>query len=168
MAQRGNPFETSGHNVMKNILTGTGASEFLKKSIQIGEDVCTEFRKYGLDEKSVKLFDVILKNRKSQKVSAPKRKRDVQNPIQGGFNVRQTRQSPKVKNEEIKKKKIGILRGCSISYLSHPWGKKKVYHKPRPHGHMSLLFFSIDIWPWDEGDNASCIGRMNFRLINLN
>ena len=39
----------------------------------------------------------------------------------GGFNVRQTRQTPKVKNEEIKKKKIGILRVCSISYLSHPW-----------------------------------------------
>ena len=44
----------------------------------------------------------------------------------GGFNVRQTRQSPKVKNEEIKKKKIGILRGCSISYLSHPWERKKL------------------------------------------
>ena len=82
MAQRGNPFETSGHNVVKNIVTGTHLEtetlEFLTKSIQIGEDAYTEFRKSRLDEKSVKLFAVIPKTRKSRKVSAPKRKRDVQ------------------------------------------------------------------------------------------
>ena len=58
----------------------------------------------------------------------------------GGFNVRQIRQSPKVKNEEVKKKG-SVSCAVALFLIFRILGKDKSYHKPRPN--VICLSFSL-------------------------
>ena len=75
--QRENTFETSNdyvQNIVTRVHIEIPTSELLLNCINIGEDTYAKFRKSRLDEKYIKLFEVILKTCTSTKVSIHKKK----------------------------------------------------------------------------------------------